>query len=320
MDLELGVDLARSALLMPRLMSTSKRQRAANQSELSVVPEGSPIGHALVAGRPETTGHAADGARGTVDERAVLAEPRHNDGMEQHPRRWPLFVLPLAAAVPGLVGLPTWTERVGFAAFGYVFMLTELVLIVVVRTYRNGVPLRRLVSRRPRRTLEIPDAVSQELPELMWVLCKRHRARLTAMVLGGSLLTPGNVRYTVLLAPNLSAKMVHRAIGDGDRPPERKQLTALVDEALVIARSMPLVPPDRGVFERWLVQLSGGEVSYRVARPYELNLTHLCVVMALGAAAAIRAGQDHDSIYTAYSTLAENASHGFTFPPSWQRE
>jgi len=223
---------------------------------------------------------------------------------------WPLTVAAIALL---LNAHRSAVFRVAVAAVVYGCVVAALSALVVVRALLNGVPLRDVFFRR--RTSSIPVAVSDTLPKVMWVVRNREPARLRPLLLDGPLLARDNIAYTALLAPWLAAALVKRASTD----PTAADDHAIFDAALEAAAILPTAADPQTV-QRWLTQLRGGEVSYRIDRPSQFTFTDLSALLAIGAGAATAAALGRQEIYSQYTSVANAFTHGQRVPAAWRAD
>lgn len=223
-------------------------------------------------------------------------------------RKW-ISILVLPAMWANLVFLSGGSIPNRLSRWLLVYLASVLVLVLLT-ILREG-SVRALIGSR--RTSEVPNAVADALPKLMWVARNREPERAARLFFDGALLARDNVSYTALLATWLTAAMVARAIGDDDDEGVRAQL---VEEAMAVASVLPTAP-DSDRIQRWLAQIRGGEVSYQFRRGSEFTAADLSALIALGAAAASVAHLGRQAIYDQYTTISESFTHGSRIPPAW---
>ena len=227
--------------------------------------------------------------------------------------RWAFVLLwPMTPSFLAVVTLNDrgWRVQWTAALVVYLSLVLVLLLFVAARAHSAG---RRLQLRSPRRTSRIPEAVSETLPKTVWVLRNREPARLERILLDGPLLVAANIAYTTLLAVALTAELIQATSGDNPDEHDRAELLA---EAEDVAELLPVVV-DKAQLGEWLDQLTGGDVTHRFDRPHDLDLATLGSLLALGAAAAEKAGLTRVQIYSYYQAVEDSFEHGHKLPTGW---
>jgi hypothetical protein len=181
--------------------------------------------------------------------------------------------------------------------FGAALLLVLVIPLIRLRI-RTGVRL--TFASGPGKVLRsAPDDVDQALPKLVWVLRNREPARVRSILMDGPLLRRDNLAATAQLATWLSAALVRLAVGAA---PDQSALKALRDEIGHVVAVTPVYVEDDDIAS-WETQLRGGEPTHRLSQPFDLTVTHLAVVAAIGAAAATMAGLDRAGIYDLYAQV-----------------
>ena len=227
--------------------------------------------------------------------------------------RWAFVLLwPMTVAFLAVVTLNDRAWRVQWTAalVVYLSLVVVLLLFVAARAHSAG---RRLQLRSPRRTSRIPEAVTETLPKTVWVLRNREPARLERILLDGPLLAAANIAYTAFVAVGFAAELIHAAGGDNPDADDRAELLAEAEDAVEL---LPVVVATEQL-GAWLDQLSGGEVTHRFDRPHDLDLATLASLLALSAAAAVKAGLMRAQIYSYYRAVEDSFEHGHKLPSGW---
>ena len=219
---------------------------------------------------------------------------------------WPMTVAFLAVVTLNDRG---WRVQWTAALVVYLGLVVVLLLFVAARAHSAG---RRLQLWSPRRTSRIPEAVSETLPKTVWVLRNREPARLERILLDGPCSTQPTSHTPQCSAPALTLALIHAAAGDTPDADDQAELLAEAEDA---AELLPV--RGQGATGRVARSTHRRRDHSPFDRPHDLDLATLGSLIALSAAAAVKAGLMRAHIYSYYQAAEDSFEHGHKLPTGW---
>jgi len=146
----------------------------------------------------------------------------------------------------------------------------------------------------------------------VWVLRNREPARLERILLDGPCSTQPTSHTPQCSAPALTLALIHAAAGD---TPDADDQAELLAEAEYSAQLLPV--RGQGATGRVARSTHRRRDHSPFDRPHDLDLATLGSLIALSAAAAVKAGLMRAHIYSYYQAAEDSFEHGHKLPTGW---